>query len=154
MKIQTYIAKTGGGQCEAVRLNDELANDAKALKEFPQGFKISNRVGSSRKKFQFRGQDGNAGDWFIVEPAPGNGHFLDHESFTAQFYESPAPEVQPPTFEERVAPAVAFERAISSVLDAHLRSGLTVTEAVGTLNLCATDIQLQFLQNTRNDGGH
>lgn len=156
MKQKIIDTKTGA-ELTAIHLNEVFAENAKALAEMPQGFKKSNRVGGFPHDFYFRGVGGKLGQWFIFPEASAMvaGRFVDEAEFLERYAAKVEPaedpketeETAPTDFDKRVPPAVDFELELAALMQKHLATGLTVTEAVGTLNLIATDIQIQFLKN-------
>lgn len=188
--MKTYLAKTEGGEIKAIQLTESFSKNAEALALMPSGFKVLDRVSPQSERFIFRGQRGKLDHWFILEPAPGNGHFLCHGDFEAQFhivseqtrYENElafdlcqiqdalgchcedyrnqeaimgrisgliAKEDELHKLKESAGKhpqqnALEFELAIKEVIAEKMAKGLTVTEAVGTLQLCSMDIASQL----------
>ena len=147
MKI--YKAKTGGGSNRAIRITQAVVSNAETLSLLPQGFKLNSRVNQHTHAFTYKGERGMIGDWLVLpEPSDYGLKFVnvrDNVTFVSQFYVEPP---KSPAYEAPQNNALEFEMAIHKTIAEQMAKGLTVTEAVGTLQLCSMDIADQFFNNT------
>ena len=144
--IRKFRHKGTGQTVHAVKLTTDLVKDVETLAKLPSGFRAFDQV-SPNGRFAYGGTCGSIGQWFIY-PAINRRQWFVPETMIWNNFEEP--EVAPPEptpYPERNN-ALEFELAIKQVIAEQMAEGLTVTEAVGTLQLCSMDIANQFFNNT------
>lgn len=138
--MKNYICKKTGQRVEAIRCVKGLE-----YSELPPGF--GENV-NDPESFVCRNAKGKLGDWLVKWLESGNFDFVSNGIFEKNFIETlcqggPPPD-QPPELDTKAKAALDFELELNELVNKHIQGGLTITHAVGTLNLCAADIAHQF----------
>ena len=137
-------------QVKAVQLTETLSGDANALAKMPNGFKSLSRVNGSGESFAFLGARGKMGQWFVHFMGTGGGLFLDDSKFKEKYFEKSISELVSKLNQKALNQnALNFEMGIKKLVEIQMQLGLTVTEAVGTLDLCKMDIANQFFNGQK-----
>ena len=159
--IRKYKHKGTGKTVHAVKLTTSLLKDIETLSKLPTNFKVFNRV-TPTGRFAYHGTRGHLGQWFIYPSINDRSWFIPETQLMNNFDELEVAPPKPPKPDKKgmgfrpielqpEAPhnnALEFEMAIKQTIAEQMAKGLTVTEAVGTLQLCSMDIANQFFNNT------